>query len=157
LKVARPRGHVIAGHGNLIRDPFPGNIIPGNRIDLAAAKIASYYPAPNSSLGYTGVTGDILLDPDTYTGKLDHRISDRNHLSGAVVRTNIPRVFAEGTLPLPLRASSFQQHVTSWTLRLTDDFILSPALLNTFAAGFNRFNTPLGPPTKHFKDEDMSE
>lgn len=33
--------------GTLVRDPFPGNIIPGSRIDPIAAKIVSYYPAPN--------------------------------------------------------------------------------------------------------------
>ena len=48
---------------------------------------------------------------------------------------------------MPLTASSFRQHVTSWTFRANDDFTLSPSMLNTFAAGYNRFNTPLGPPT----------
>ena len=73
-------------NGNLVRDPFPGNIIPANRINPAAAKIASYYPTPNSSLGYTGYQGDELLDPDTYLGKIDHQASERNHISGAVVK-----------------------------------------------------------------------
>jgi hypothetical protein len=48
---------------------------------------------------------------------------------------------------LPLIASSFRQHVTSWTFRFNDDLVLNPSILNTFAAGYNRFNTPLGPPT----------
>jgi TonB dependent receptor len=134
-------------NGNLIRVPFPGNIIPANLIDPAAAKIASFYPAPNSPLGYTSFQGERLLDPDSFTGKVDHQFSERNHLSGALVRTDIPRVFYGGPLPLPLRASSFRQEVTSWTARVNDDFIVSPSLLNTFAAGFNRFRTPLNPPT----------
>ena len=63
------------------------------------------------------------------------------------MRTNIPRAFFGGPLPLPLTASSFRQHVTSWTFRANDDFPLSPSMLNTFAAEYNRFNTPLGRPT----------
>ena len=109
--------------------------------------IAAYFPAPNSPLGYSGFTGDELLDPDAYLGKIDHQLSERHHISGAVVRTNIPRSFFGGPVPLPLNASSFRQHVSSWTIRLNDDFAFSPSLLNSFAGGFNRFNTPLGPPT----------
>jgi len=134
-------------NGNMVRDAFPGNIIPSYRIDPAAARIASFYPLPNSSNGYTSFTGEKLLDPDTFTGKLDHQISDRNHISGAVVRTSIPRIFLGGPVPLPLTASSFRQQVGSWTFRLNDDLILSPSLVNSFATGFNRFDTPLGPPT----------
>lgn len=33
--------------GALVRNPFPGNIIPGNRINSIAEKIVSYFPAPN--------------------------------------------------------------------------------------------------------------
>jgi len=134
-------------NGTLIRDPFQGNIIPANRISASAALIAAYFPAPNSPLGYTGFTGDVLLDPDTYLGKLDEQVSGRHHLSGAVIRTTIPRSFSGGALPLPLKAGSFRQNVDSWTLRFNDDLAFTPTLLNSFAGGYNRFNTPLGPPT----------
>ena len=141
-----------AGQPVLIYDPatgmpFPGNIIPATRFDPAAAKIASFFPAPNSSLGYTNFQGERLLDPSTYTGKVDHQISDRDHLSAAIVRTDIPRIFDGGPLPLPLTASGFDQEVTSWTARLNDDFTVNPSLLNAFAAGFNRFHSPLNPLT----------
>ncbi|HKE20784.1 MAG TPA: TonB-dependent receptor [Bryobacteraceae bacterium] len=134
-------------NGNLIRNPFPGNVIPANRIDPAAARIASLYPAPNSPSGYTNFYGERLLDPDSFTGKVDHEISNRHHLSEAIVRTHIPRLFYGGELPLPLTASPFSQTVTSWTARINDDFILTPTLLNTFAVGYNRFHSPLNPPT----------
>lgn len=133
--------------GHLVRTQFPGNIIPPNRISPASAKIASYFPALNSALGYTGYTGDTQLDPDTYLIKLDHQLSERHHLSGVLVRTDIPRVFSGGPVPLPLKASSFRQHVTSWTLRINEDLAIRPSLLNSVALGYNRFNTPLGPPT----------
>ncbi|CAN5803617.1 hypothetical protein BH24ACI4_BH24ACI4_04370 [soil metagenome] len=34
-------------NGQVRRDPFPGNIIPANRIDPVARNILSYYPLPN--------------------------------------------------------------------------------------------------------------
>jgi hypothetical protein len=34
-------------NGQVRRDPFPGNIIPANRIDPVARNILNYYPAPN--------------------------------------------------------------------------------------------------------------
>lgn len=34
-------------NGQVRRDPFPGNIIPANRIDPVARNLLSYYPAPN--------------------------------------------------------------------------------------------------------------
>jgi hypothetical protein len=147
VTIYNPNASTTDSSGNMIRVPFAGNVISASLIDPAAAKIASLYPAPNSALGYSSFRGERLLDPDSFTGKVDHQISDRDHISVALVRTDIPRVLDGGPLPLPLRASSFRQDVTSWTARINDDFIVSPSLLNTFAAGFNRFHSPLNPPT----------
>ena len=36
-------------NGVWTRDPFPGNIIPANRIDPAAQRILGYYPSPNGT------------------------------------------------------------------------------------------------------------
>ena len=36
-------------NGVWTRDPFPGNIIPTNRIDAAAQRILQYYPSPNGT------------------------------------------------------------------------------------------------------------
>src|SRR5262249_11848573 len=37
-----------AATGNLVRQPFPGNMIPANRIDPVAAKILGTFPKANS-------------------------------------------------------------------------------------------------------------
>src|SRR5947209_744896 len=36
--------------GQLVRDPFEGNMIPASKFDLAAAKILSLYPATNQPI-----------------------------------------------------------------------------------------------------------
>lgn len=135
-------------NGTLVRDPFPGNIIPANRINTSADIIASYFPAPNSPLGYTGYSGEKLLDPDHYVGKVDEQISARQHLSAALVRTNIPREFYGDPLAEPLTSGPFSEHIYSWTGRFNDEFTFTPSLLNAFAAGYDRRSTPLGPITK---------
>ena len=37
-------------NGQLVRDAFPGNIIPSNRFDAAAKKLIDLYPDPNQNL-----------------------------------------------------------------------------------------------------------
>ena len=36
-----------APSGQLVRDAFPGNVIPASRIDPIAARVVTIYPAPN--------------------------------------------------------------------------------------------------------------
>ena len=75
---------------NWVRDAFPGNRIPGNRINPSAAKIASLYPDPNSSTpGSPDWQGNFVLSPNpgffdfhNYTARIDHNISSRNRLYG---------------------------------------------------------------------------
>jgi hypothetical protein len=147
VTIYNPFSATTDSNGNPIRVPFPGNVIPQSLLDPAAAKIASFYPTPNSPLGYTAFQGERLLDPDTFAGKIDHQLSDKDHFSAALIRTDIPRLYYNNPLPLPLTYQPFSQEVTSWTARINDDYIVSPSLLNTLAAGFNQFHSPLNPPT----------
>jgi hypothetical protein len=47
--------------GQFIRDPFPGNVIPANRIDPAARGLANLLPTPNAgrSLPRTAQLSDL--------------------------------------------------------------------------------------------------
>lgn len=44
-----PATTTVDANGNITRTPFPGNVIPSNRIDPVGAKIATYFPNPNGS------------------------------------------------------------------------------------------------------------
>jgi Carboxypeptidase regulatory-like domain len=134
-------------NGVSVRDPFPGNVIPANRIDPAAAAIAALYPAPNSPGGYRGEFGETVLDPDSFTATFDHTVSTTQHLSAALVRTDIPRVRTGTSLPDPLQGNAFRQHVKSWTLRGNHEMAIGSHLLNSLAVGYDAFTTPLTPPT----------
>ena len=39
----------VAAGGRIQRDPFPGNIIPSNKIDPVAQSLAKFWPAPSAA------------------------------------------------------------------------------------------------------------
>jgi hypothetical protein len=75
---------------NWIRDPFPGNRIPSNRINPSAAAIARLYPDPNSSTpGSPDWQNNFVLSPNpgffnfhNYNARVDHNISTKHRLYG---------------------------------------------------------------------------
>jgi hypothetical protein len=69
------------------RQQFPGNVIPANRLNPVAVKMLSYLPQPTSDVARTGVNNfasiaEINDRAMMYTGKLDHRFSDKVSLAG---------------------------------------------------------------------------
>ena len=67
-------------NGNWIRDPFPGNIIPANRINPTARALMQYWPEPNGSTAGVAPWQTNLLWPEhfnkdlfwNWVGKVDH-------------------------------------------------------------------------------------
>ena len=68
------------------RTPFPGNVIPANRLNPIATKMLSYLPSPtnDASNGADNFFSTAQIEDRAmmYTGKLDHRFSDGVSLSG---------------------------------------------------------------------------
>jgi hypothetical protein len=127
--------------GAFVRDPFPGNIIPANRIDPVARKIAGYLPAPNTTggLNYMGLIGEKILDPDAFVVKGDHSFNDRQKITMSLNTTNIPRLRIDSALPDPL-APGLDQVIKGYTARLSYDYVIRPNLLNQLSLGYNLFN-----------------
>jgi hypothetical protein len=78
------------------RTPFPGNIIPQNRINPVSRAITGYLPTPdrdvsdgNNNFTRTAEINDRAI---MYTGKVDHRFSDAISLNGFYLynKTNEP-------------------------------------------------------------------
>jgi len=64
----------------LIRDPFPGNIIPANRLNQVGLNVASIYPLPNGSgdfNNYTSTANREVTD-NAFTARIDHKKGDRD-------------------------------------------------------------------------------
>jgi len=73
------------GTGNVIaRDPFPGKVIPRNRLDDVSQLFLEWVPLPNTA----GITGNFRNEPrviDDYnhvTVRLDHKLTSKDSLSG---------------------------------------------------------------------------
>jgi hypothetical protein len=70
-------------NGQVRRDPFPGNIIPANRINSVAKEILKYYPLPNQSGNAQGQNNYIANNPrgdDFYSINFrgDHQFNNSN-------------------------------------------------------------------------------
>ncbi|MGI8990560.1 MAG: carboxypeptidase regulatory-like domain-containing protein [Bryobacteraceae bacterium] len=74
--------------GKLIRDPYPGNIIPPNTISAISAKVVTFYPEPNKpGIGPQGVnnylrTGKSVTNTDNYFARVDHLINQKHRVFG---------------------------------------------------------------------------
>lgn len=135
-----------------IRDPFPQNKIPGSRINPTAAKIASFYPAPNieGTKNFENYTGEKLLNEDVYTGRVDLNPSESQHLYFTGLTTRIPRLLIQGSgLPEPL-SSIYNQFLRTITTRINDDWTLSPSMMNSLAIGYYRLTTHYPAPGTEF-------
>ena len=132
--------------GRTIRDQFPGNVVPGSRIDPVAANIVKYYPSPNrpadNVTGANNFRANYIsrLTRDNYTAKVDHNLNSRDKLqaryiynSDNVFNTSVFAEPAADTLEDPLR----HQHYTfvSWTR------VVSPSMVNDLRFTYsNRIN-----------------
>jgi hypothetical protein len=78
--------------GGFRRQPFAGNVIPQNRIDRAAARMAAFLPNPNlpgegpARVNNWAFAPSNATDDDQYSIRIDQRISDKHSIFGRVTR-----------------------------------------------------------------------
>src|SRR5262249_36223625 len=82
--------------GRFIRDPFPGNRIPANRIDPVAARIRSFWPAPNTTGTAAGASnfignGTARNVQDQFNIRVDQAIGSGHKLSVRFAWSNVER------------------------------------------------------------------
>ncbi len=88
----------------VIRDPFPGNVIPQSRVNSASTLlIQKYYPLPNLNVAATVLPNIQFNEPNSTASdqvgiRIDHRFRNNDTLFGRYNRSNINRASAE---PLP--------------------------------------------------------
>lgn len=133
--------------GTTIRDPltgqpFPGNIIPANRINAIGAAVASYYPAPNGPNGLLKVSPTGTLHDDVAFLKLDQVVSAKNRLTGRIafedINANQPIAQFGGVTNIPgMGLIEDAQH--DYTAGISDVHTFTPTLLAEFRLGWNRY------------------
>jgi hypothetical protein len=134
--------------GGIVRDAFPGNIIPQNRWDPVATNVIQKIGIQDPTLpgllrNIPTINGQPVFHLQTWGIKIDHQVNDKNHLSGYYNHSYRSR-FNNGAgsfLPFPGPASSsWQQQITPGHLaRLSLTSTVSSRVVNRAAAGFNRF------------------
>ncbi len=137
-------------NGQLVRDPFPGNMIPSNRWDPAAAKIMSLYPAPNQPipLGKYPQNDYFVSTPGHQTtdqgdARVDYRATDKDSLYGTLSWSNLNK-FNAPPLPGALDGSPFNA-VTEEDLgrnaMLSYTRVWNPVIISETRVGYSRLVT----------------
>ena len=136
------------------RTPFPGNIVPAERIDPIAKNLLAIFPLPN----LPGVENNLRVNPlqvhvqDQFDTRVDQRFSDRDSMFARYTwgRADItypatpvlvngiinPLAFAQGS---STAGSLKLNHAPSQQATLQEVHQFTPNLLNQLALGYTRF------------------
>ncbi len=130
-------------NGQVVRDPFPGNRIPLNRMDPVALKIQSFM----SPQTHPGVNSNFLTDypggRDTYTWsfKVDHNLSTNHKLSFYYSKFSTYAEYGSTTATpsFPVEISSVRASDSGGhTERLNYDWTISPTMLLHLGLGYQQ-------------------
>lgn len=135
-------------NNQVVRDPFPNNVIPANRLDPAAVKILQFYPLPNGA----GLANNYVLasggssNADQGDIRLDHNLGGAVKLMGRYslnnsIATPSPVFLTEGN-PANYPSRGRQQNAVISYLHT-----ISPTLINEARIGFNRIYSNSTAPT----------
>jgi hypothetical protein len=141
--------------GQYLRDPYLGNRIPLSQIDPVAAKVRSFWPAPNTAgvaltaaNNYIG-NGSAPNTQNQYTGRLDHTIKEQLKIFGRVSWSDVQRgavdFFQNGGGFVNPGGGGVPLNFNARNAALDATYTLSPTLLLNLRYGFVRqfvFKTP---------------
>lgn len=145
--------------GVWVADPFPGNIIPRERISNVSSRVADLFRQH-----YLPMVPDRLIQNSArvqhnapwfhqtqLTMRGDHTFSPGNALTASFIWTQRPRILVDqGGVWDPNDPNNTggpfsrarKQEVTSRSARVSHNWTFSPNLINTFSAAYNRYRNP---------------
>lgn len=137
---------------------FVNNIIPQNRISPVSQKIVDIYKAQYAPLvaGFNANNAMPWNQPapwlqrNEFSVKIDHIINEKHRLSGSYILSIIPRTLADqGGIWAPGNtkdggplANSYDHRTVSPAIRVSEQWTISPSLLNVANFTLNRFYNP---------------
>jgi hypothetical protein len=136
-------------NGVVVRDPFPGNVIPANRIGSLAKQWLQYLPQPtndnplNNYLEPTAVPDTILGDSNYFFGRFDTYIGQKDHIHVSLWHQRAPAKFYSH-LPHELSSDSYSDPQNSSVHRLNWDHTFSSNVLNHVTFGYLNRNEGYG-------------
>ena len=117
--------------------PFPGGIIPTNRLDQTAQNIINkYIPLPNLTGNFWQGQVPSPYNSDEALLKIDHNFSSKNVLTGSYYETSGHNaVLPGGNLPWSMQNFDWRQQ----NVNASDTLIVSPNLVNQFWVTYTRY------------------
>ncbi|MGE5648223.1 MAG: TonB-dependent receptor domain-containing protein [Acidobacteriota bacterium] len=137
--------------GQVVRDPFVGNIIPESAFDPVAKNILAIGlvdPTRDTMLNNISriSTSSPFFDLHTFGIKADHNISDKHHFSAYYNQSYRNRLNNSGgangrymPVPGPVTTTWKNQYTPGRMVRASLNSTLTNNIVNRVAAGFNRF------------------
>jgi hypothetical protein len=137
--------------GTALRTPFPGNVIPSNRISKISQSFESYLPPPTTGAITNNYLATLpnLVNNDSTTDKVDYNLSDRHRVfalfsygkyANPIVGSLVP--VSTSTLPVPY--TDGRGVIEYATLgQIHDSYSISPTLVNEFSVSASRLFIPL--------------
>jgi hypothetical protein len=128
-----------------VREPFPGNMIPANRLDANAIKLLNLYPAPSVSGLFNNYAANPVLrnNADQFDVRVDHNFSQNDSIFGRVSYVDNP-TFIPGPFSGIADGGSFSsgnQEARSVNSVVSETHVFSSTLVNEARAGYNRISS----------------
>ncbi len=121
--------------------PFPGNIIPGDRISPIARFYLDRIPVGDET-GTAIVSGPDITNYDQVTGRFDHQINDNQTINYTMVYYDLSgeQAFSFGGANVPGFGATQLQTTQNHVVRHT--WTVSPTMVNSFLFAYARNNFP---------------
>ena len=127
-----------------VRDPFPGNIIPRDRMDPLSLRLLDYLPLPNvapnnpftNANNYLTLVG-FPIDQGQFSARVDHNFSDKDKIFGRYTgtkNTRKNRAWNNGLADTDAR----DDQRDNYNLVISETHVFSSAVVNDFRASATR-------------------
>ncbi len=146
VPTAAQRTGNFAGYSRVLRDPltgqpFPGNVIPADRIHPASRAILSQYlPLPNPGAGDSAnllrYSAPANSDDHQYLVRVDHTFNSNHRIHGRywLSKASVPAYLDTANV----LTSSFGRTWDNQIISLNDTWVVTPSLVNNFVVTYNR-------------------
>jgi len=145
ITIYDPLTRVPTGTGQYTGQPFPGNVIPANRISPVALAILQYYGPPKNP-GLSGNITDSTLpetaEYSTLTARLDQKVSNANKMFARYSWYNRDSIYNEYTGYPETSGTWFQ--FQSYQAVIDDVHVFNPTTVLNVRYGYNRFERNSG-------------
>ncbi|WP_263357939.1 carboxypeptidase-like regulatory domain-containing protein [Acidicapsa ligni] len=129
--------------GTYIRDPFPNDTIPGNRINSIGAAVLNLYPLPN--INTTSIQNNFIANtPDQYAydqemGRVDYNTSDRTRWYSLFAYQSGSEYRNSSGFPSPAMNGNINVRHQTMTASQDMTHTFSPTLMLDLKASFARY------------------